>query len=227
VAGVRFIFLLRAELLRYTIMTGAASDMESNFYNRVGTKRISDRQIDELIGLARGLLADEKIEQAEVECLQKWLAANVAISNQPLVRTLYKRINEILSDNVADENERSELLETLHHLIQPDTDLGESLKATSLPLDQPQPEMIFLSKRYCFTGTFNFGHRQECEAAVTQRGGSTGSLTQKTHFLVIGTYATESWKHSSFGNKILSACEWRDRGIPIAIVSENHWRTFL
>lgn len=41
--------------------------MDSNFYNRVGGDRIASRQIDELIGLARGLLADGKINESEVE----------------------------------------------------------------------------------------------------------------------------------------------------------------
>lgn len=62
--------------------------MDNKFYNRVGGDRISSRQVDELIGLARGLAADGTINKAEVEFLQKWLAANAEISNQPLIRTL-------------------------------------------------------------------------------------------------------------------------------------------
>ena len=53
------------------------------FYNTVGGDRITSRQIDELVGLARGVAADGVINQAEVEFLQKWLAANRAISDQP------------------------------------------------------------------------------------------------------------------------------------------------
>ncbi|MET3522119.1 hypothetical protein [Mesorhizobium abyssinicae] len=41
--------------------------MDDKFYNRVGGDRISSRQIDELIGLARGLPADGSINKAEVE----------------------------------------------------------------------------------------------------------------------------------------------------------------
>ena len=33
--------------------------------------------------------------------------------------------------------------------------------------------------------------------------------------------------YAAFGNKILKATEMRDRGIPIAIVSETHWLQFL
>ena len=83
---------------------------DNDFYNRVNAARISSRQIDELVGLARGLLADGKIEQSEVEFLQKWLAANIAISTQPLIRTLYKRIDEILRDGIVDADETSELI---------------------------------------------------------------------------------------------------------------------
>lgn len=201
--------------------------MGNDFYNRVSADRINSRQIDELIGLARGLLADEKIDQSEVECLQKWLAANAAISDQPLIRTLYKRINEILRDGVVDADESSDLFETLNHFVHRDFELGETLKATSLPLNVPAPDLVFPGHRYCFTGTFTFGQRKQCEQAVMDRSGTAGSLTQKTQFLVIGTYATESWKHSSFGNKISQACDWRDSGIPIAIVSEAHWNRYL
>ena len=200
---------------------------DADYYNRVNAKRISSRQIDELIGLARGLLADGKIDQSEVECLQKWLAANVEISHQPLIRTLYERVNDILRDGVVDADKSSALFDTLNHFVHRDFELGESLKSTSLPLNVPEPDLLFPGYRYCFTGTFTFGQRKQCEQAVSERGGMAGSLTQKTQFLVVGTYATESWKHSSYGNKISEACDWRDRGIPIAIVSEAHWRRYL
>lgn len=193
------------------------------FYNRVGGDRITSRQIDELIGIARGLVADGQINQAEVEFLQKWLAANVAISDQPLVHTLYDRVNAVLMDGVLDDEEKVDLLDTLNRFSNRDFELGEVLKSTSLPLCDPAPTLGFPGVRYTFTGTFNYGQRKHCEATVVERGGIAAGLTQKTNVLVIGLYATESWKHSSFGNKILQATEWRERGIPISIVSEEHW----
>ncbi|GJL92532.1 BRCT domain-containing protein [Hyphococcus sp.] len=201
--------------------------MDEKFYNTVGGERISDRQIDELIGLAKGIAADGAITHGEVEFLQKWLAANLHITNHPMVRILYGRVNEILSDGVVDDDEKRELFDTLDKLSSRDFELGETLKATTLPLCDPAPVLSFSEKRYTFTGTFNFGKRKECEAAVIERGSTAGSLTKKTDVLVIGTYATDSWKHSSFGNKILAACEYRDSGIPISIVSEKHWVSFL
>lgn len=200
---------------------------EEQFYNRVGNDRITSRQIDELVGLARGIVADGTINQAEVEFLQKWLAANMAISDQPMIRRLYVRVNAILADGVADAEECRDLLDTLNSFSSRDFELGEVLKATTLPLCDPAPVLRFDGRRYCFTGTFGFGNRAECEAEVTARGGSAGSLTKATQVLVIGMYATESWKHSSFGTKIVKAVDLREDGVPISIVSEAHWAGHL
>ena len=201
--------------------------MDEAFYNRVGGDRITSRQIDELIGIARGVAADGVLNQAEVEFLKKWLAANANISDQPVVRTLYARIDEMLRDGIVDSDECTELLGTLNSFSSRDFELGEVLKSTTLPLCDPPPDLEFPDRAYCFTGTFNYGKRKDCEQAVIERGAFCGSLTQKTDFLVIGVYATKSWKHSSMGNKIIKACEWRDDGLPIAIVSEEHWTRHL
>jgi NAD-dependent DNA ligase len=200
---------------------------EADFHNRVGSNRITSRQIDELVGLARGIAADGIINQSEVEFLQTWLAANIAISDQPMIRRLYDRVNAIMADGIADAEECRDLLGTLNDFSNRDFQLGEVLKATTLPLCDPAPVLRFDGRRYCFTGTFNYGGRRDCEDAIIARGGSAGSLTQKTDVLVIGVYATESWKHSSFGTKIVKAVDWRESGLPIAIVSEDHWARHL
>lgn len=200
---------------------------DEEFYNRVGGERIESRQIDELIGLCRGMAADGAINQLEAEFLQKWLAANIEISGQPVIQTLYRRVSEVLADGRLEDDEAHDLLSTLDQLSSRDFEHGEVLKSSDLPLCDPAPHLVFKDRLYCFTGTFNFGRRAECEKAVFAKGAQSGSLTKKTDVLVIGVYATESWKHSSFGNKIIKACEMRDAGVPISIVSEMHWQQYL
>lgn len=201
--------------------------MDDQTLNRLGGDRLHARQVDELIGLVRGLTADGDLNQAEAEFLQKWLAANLAATDQPLVRTLYQRISEALADEVLDPDEKASLLDTLNSFSNRDFELGEMLKASTLPLCDPAPSLTFMGQTYCFTGTFIYGQRRFCEEAVVSRGGFAGSLSRRTNVLVIGAYATESWKHSSFGNKIRQATAWRDEGKPIAIVSEEHWTQHL
>jgi NAD-dependent DNA ligase len=196
-------------------------------YNRLGNDRIATRQIDELIGLVRGVAADGDLNQAEAELLQRWLAANLAVSQQPIIRTLYDRVNEALEDGVLDEVEKKSLLDTFNSFSRRDFGLGEVLKSCTLPLSDPAPILKFHGTTYCFTGTFIYGQRKDCEQAVMQRGGACGRLTKSTDVLVIGAYATDSWKHSSFGNKIMKAVGWRDEGHPISIVSEEYWAKSL
>ena len=136
-------------------------------------------------------------------------------------------MSEVLADGRLEDDEAIDLLSTLDQLSSRDFEHGEVLKSSDLPVCDPAPDLIFEDQLYCFTGTFNFGRRAECEKAVLAKGAQPGSLTKKTDVLVIGVYATESWKHSSFGNKIIKACEMRDEGVPISIVSETHWQRYL
>lgn len=82
----------------------------------------------------------------------------------------------MLVDGVADD---SELLETLNAFSNRDCELGEVLKSTKLPLCDPAPTLTFRGRRYCFTGTFNFGTRKQCEAAAQSLGANVGSLTRQ------------------------------------------------
>lgn len=190
-------------------------------------QRMNEKRVHEMIGIARGLLADGTLNDAEIAFLHRWLVASEASVSNPLLAMLVDRIQAALADGVIDEDERQDLTGTMQALTANDFELGEILKASTLPLCNPAPHLEFSGARICFTGTFTFGKRRECEAAAAALGALCGSLTQKTRYLVIGEYATDSWKHSSFGNKIMQAAEWRDVGIPINIVSEQHWRRYL
>lgn len=185
---------------------------------------IADRQTTQLIGMAQGLIADGRLNDSEIHFLHKWLVANEAVKSNALISMLVARIEETLEDGVIDEDERTDLLSTLQALTANDFELGEVVKSTSLPLCNPAPNVAFTGRRFCMTGTFTTGKRKDVEAMVEELGGVAGTLTKKTDFLVIGEYATESWKQESFGRKIEKAVNMRDTGTPIAIISELHWR---
>jgi NAD-dependent DNA ligase len=197
--------------------------MADELHRIYGKARLNDRQINELIGLAHGLIADGKVNQSEAEYLQKWLVANREVADNPVTANLLNRVNAMLADGVLDDEESTELFETLRKFSGGDFELGEVLKSCELPLDEPAPAVICPQKTFCFTGTFAFGTRKDCEAAVERLGGKCGSLTKRTDFLVIGVYATDSWKHSSYGLKIENAVKMKAEGVPVFIISETHW----
>ena len=196
---------------------------EEQLHKIFNRARVDDRIVNELLGLAHGITADGKITQDEAEYLQKWLAANTAAADNPIVSNLLEKVGTYLQDGFLDEEEAADLQDTLSRFAGGNFELGELLKSTSLPLDVPTPIIGIPDCRFCFTGTFAYGSRKDCERVVAELGGNSGSLTKQTDFLVIGLYATDSWAHSSYGRKIEKAVTMKNKGQPIKIVGEVHW----
>lgn len=198
--------------------------MKEADFLKYGRAKLDDRTVTELIGLASGVIADRVITQSEAEFLQKWLMAN---AGNPFIGPILKRLNDMLSDKVLDEEESKELLQTLTNLSGGDFELGALRRSAPTFFDSPVPEIEFEGKEFCFTGTFAYGNREECEQAVKNMGGSVGDLTKKTDYLVVGIYVTDSWVSSSLGGEIAAGKGLRYRhGRPV-IVGEEDWKKKL
>ena len=186
---------------------------------------IGARQVDTLIGLCKGIVADGRVDQAEAEFLHSWLIANqAAVNENPMIGRLMERVSAMLEDEILDDEEEKELLATLQAFSGETPELGEMIKASCMPMDDPAPAISFYGRTFLFTGTFASGTREQCKAILTEAGGEyVPRVTRKLDYLVIGGYATTSWKHETFGRKIELAMRYReDRGKP-AIISEDHW----
>lgn len=194
-----------------------------DIFTRFNRKNIQDRQVDTLIGLSKGITADGKVDQAEAEFLQSWLVQNCHTEN-PIVLNLLNKVTEMLEDGILDKEESSELLDILRLISGEHAELGEVAKTSNLPICFPQPNIEFAGSIFLFTGTCAYGTRKQCQEAIESLGGvNAGSVTKKLNYLILGTYVTDSWAHESFGRKIEKAMEYRDSGLPISIVTEEHW----
>ncbi len=195
-----------------------------DIFQRFNRKSIDDRQIDTLIGLSKGLLADGKVDQSEAEFLQTWLIQSRQTTDNPVIINLLSRVDAMLEDGVLDSEESAELLSILHKLTGEPSEVGELAKTTSLPVDEPAPSIIFEDRHFLFTGTCVYGTRKDCQAVIDRLGGiNAKGVTKKLNYLVLGTYVTDSWIHESYGRKIEKAMQYRDGGIPITIITEEHW----
>ncbi len=188
---------------------------------RYAGSRINNRQMDTLIGISKGVIADGVVNQKEAEFLLTWLANNQYTDNV-ILDVLLERVKAMLSDGFLDKDEQAELFKTLSDFVGDPGTPGEILKSTSLPLDDPQPSVIFQGGSFLFTGTCAYGTRKECQAFIEERGGiNAKNVTRKLDYLVIGTYVTKSWMHESYGRKIETAVEYREMHGQPAIVSED------
>jgi NAD-dependent DNA ligase len=190
------------------------------------SQRRIDAGIDELIGLIRGIVADAVVTESEAATLAAWVVKHHEIASDWPVNILVRRLNRIYADGRADDEERDDLKGLLVEIIGDNDDPLVTPSAT-LPLSKPAPDVIFDQNVFVFTGKFAYGPRRLCEAEVLARGGLIGSyVTLQTSYLIIGSVGSRDWIHSSWGRKVEKAAEYKDL-CPIAIVSEQHWASFL
>lgn len=195
-----------------------------NFRRRVA------RDVSEVLGLTKGILSDGLIHDDEAKYLHAWGLEHPDAVRQWPVNLVFSRLTQIFADGVIDDTEREDLHELMASLIGGATSILLGYEgATTLPLDQPAPLICWgPGEVYVFTGKFAFGTRAHCEHEVYTRGGiCEDNVTRRTTFLVLGTFASEDWRQTSYGRKIERAVELRDAGFAIRIVGEDHWANSL
>ena len=198
----------------------------------INRKHREHRSHTEMIGLCKGVLADGIVCAAEARFLLDWFTANPEAANSWPGDHLFKRLEDIWEDGVATEDELADLKELLSHLTGvTDQTLAASLPhntSSTLPLNNPPPLVEFVGKSFCFTGKMVIGQRTHCQAMVKERGGLICPNPVTTcNYLVIGELGSQDWKQTSYGNKILKAVDFRDKGHPINIISEQWWAEAL
>jgi NAD-dependent DNA ligase len=195
-----------------------------DLFTKFNRKSIDDRQIDTLIGISKGLIADGKVDHTESEFLLSWLIQSRQASDNPIIINLLDKVDAMLEDGVLDSEESSELLTLLHKITGNPSEIGELAKTTSLPINDPMPPIKFKDMTFLFTGTCAYGTRKQCQAAVESSGGMNAkSVTKTLDYLILGTYVTDSWAHETYGRKIEKAMNYRDEGVQLVIVTEEHW----
>ena len=193
-------------------------------FTRFNRKSIDDRQIDTLIGLSKGLLADGQVNQVEAEFLMSWLVQSRQASDNPIILNLLDKVDSMLEDGVLDAEESMELFGILQKITGESSELGELAKSSSLPINNPLPPITFEGMSFLFTGTCAFGNRKQCHEATESLGGINAKGVNKSlNYLVLGTYVTDSWAHENYGRKIEKAMEYRDKGVDLVIITEEHW----
>lgn len=196
-------------------------------------ERIDRRSADALVGLAAGITADGTINQKEAEFLKNWIETNLAHLEDPVINILYRRLANMLQDGILDSEESAELLNMLHSFAgvstaKPKASDNGFTPPNDLPFDDPIPDIVWNGRVFVFTGIMAYGPRKACEALVVERGGIIGAgVSKKIHYLVVGSIGNEQWRHSTYGTKIIKAVELREQGVPISIVGEEQWGSFL
>jgi hypothetical protein len=203
-------------------MTGASDDLDPLGF------AAAKRPLGELLGIARGLLADEELSDHEICFLNEWLEAHYSIASSFPGNVVHERIRAVLEDGVITAEERSHLVDTLSMLIDDRLeDLAEQVDLTELWFDEVGL-IEFDHTRFCLTGNFVYGPLEVCKTAIEQRGGIvTPSVSGEAQFLVIGALGVDEWRDGGLGAEIEAAMRLRAQGRPVRIIPEDCWVAHL
>ena len=190
---------------------------------------IARKNDDAISGYVHGILADGIINDHEISGLSNLLSqSEVNTPGRDLLVAAVKKWQQTEGDNRPADHRNEDLMGTLQKYAGTDLASGELMRTNELPLDDPPPE-VDPRGNFVFTGTFACGSKAMCRELTEKNGGTfLTALSNRVDYLVLGTYVTPSWKHTSHGLKIADAVRKRDeKGIPIKIVSEQHWLASL
>jgi hypothetical protein len=184
-----------------------------------------ERGLAEMVGLVRGVIADGVISGQEAEHLAEWTRENPEVASRWPANILARRLERILLDGRVDSRERGHLAAILEQLAENPGGLSAGFPlATDLPLTHPPPEIEFEDRTFLFAGEFAFGPTHACEREIQERGGSCErTVNRRTDYIVIGSIAAADWCQSEFAEVIDEVVQYRARGVPIAVVSEEWW----
>jgi len=182
----------------------------------------SDRAIDELIGLSKGILIDGPINIREAEYLRKWIRQNRIFAEEWPIRDIAAIVDAAFSHDNLIEQGCTKITNALQSLI-------GGIEATNGVLDTPstqacfsddEPEIKFEGRIFCLTGTFQMGVRRDVANIIEKHCGIVqNTVTSGVDYLVVGSCMSGAWKHSTFGRKIQDAI---NRFPQIKIVSEEN-----
>jgi len=188
-------------------------------------RRIQDRNTDELIGICKGIILDGAVDENEARGLLRWLESHADTHSVWPGSAVYARLIDALSDNKLDAAEEASLLDLFAKVT--GNEIAKNAfgsPPSSLPWNDPAPEIIHPERQFCLTGDFVRGPRHLIRRMIEARGGRyIDGVSGKTNYLIVGLNGSDEWKHGNFGTKIAKAIQLRDEGRMLAIVSEKHW----
>jgi hypothetical protein len=191
-------------------------------------RRVSTRNMDELIGMCRMVLADGHVDDNEANFLLNWIESHFHAKDAWPGNILYERLSHAVVNGHIDPNEESELLEVLGKVAGGPPITSQPGVSGAIPFDSPPPQILYQNHRFVLTGQFAYGPRKRVEDVIETRGGEcTESVSKKCGYLIVGTFGSEEWLHSNFGTKIARAVEMKATAQQIGIVTEQHWAESL
>lgn len=189
-------------------------------------ERIVDKNVDECIGICKGILSDDEFNESEKNFLIDWIRKHDLDKNDRIVKILFDELN---NSNHTLTDLKEVLISFTGGTLTPSDEVKSM--TTLLPIEKDLRSIEFENKSFCLTGKFSsaYGNRKAIEDIIKDKGGSIKDKAIKSlDYLVIGELGNTDWIHSTYGRKIQTALE--NKQIPYnetKIISEQQLLPFL
>lgn len=182
-----------------------------------------------LLGLVRGILADNILNPQEILALNSWLRNHGELLHEWPANVIADRVQAILADGVITQQETEDLAETLSRVLGWGFGAQEHVHPWVEILSQtPVPEVIVPGRSFLLSGKFLYGPRERCDSVTLECGGLTDrALNGALDYVVVGalTQTTPPEKESSA--LIADALSMQSSGHAITVVPEQAWHAAL
>ncbi|KAF1691970.1 BRCT domain-containing protein [Pseudoxanthomonas daejeonensis] len=190
------------------------------FYDQTTT------DLQRLHAILGGIVADTRISEEELRGLSDWMEEHPHLKSCWPFDEIGSLITAVLADKKIDEKEH----EMLHAFFSEFTALLDSRTITKAPIAESgpirglcavDPEITFLERGFCFTGSSPRFTRPQIEELVQELGGTAHATpSKKVHYLIIGAEGNPCWAFSCYGRKVEKAVKLRKAGVRVVIVHE-------
>lgn len=183
---------------------------------RTGEYHFSDETIamHVLKGIIRGILADNKVSEKELENLERWMDSYEFMKNNYPFNKIYQSVQAVIEDGVVSDDESVSVINTFRKFMDP--------VAFAEAEDDHADLQNLKGKVCCVTGTCTSGTRAEVEQKLSDMGAVVAkSVTKKTDILIVGGEGSTNWAYGNYGGKIKKALELQNQGSSIKIIGEK------
>lgn len=161
----------------------------------------------ELIGVIKGIIADNIVELNEISGLMKWIES-LPIEDQTSLKVVHSTLAQILEDGHVDENEIKQLEELFNRILDP-------VVKNDIIVD-------FNETSFALSGNFNYGSKEDVQDVIRDNGGVIrDSVSKKCDYVVVGGKGSKDYAFGSYGTKIRKAIILQQQGHHIQVIHED------
>ncbi|ASA96857.1 NAD-dependent DNA ligase [Anoxybacillus flavithermus] len=205
----------------------------NNIVNDSGFNRYYDlitSSIQQLQGILHGILADNVLNEAEIEQLCSWIDDHDFLKGTYPFDEIHSLLVSVKQDGIISDDEKNLLKAFFANFV--DTRASYNVHEFEVKALQSQysisgicavcPEITFENKVFSFTGASTRATRNEIAKIIQNLGGIfNNNVTKDTNYLIVGGDGNPCWAFACYGRKVEKAIELRKKGTPIIIVHEN------